>query len=127
MSKVKQHRCPNYIRLTQPRDNTLFGYVVGFPGYSRKSGGMVAAPILGKASMGECPSPLSPRALFPSRCIKAVRACLAEVAPHFSVMSNAAHGAIWMNGEYIIDCARLRGAAAEQPQAQRRSATASCS
>ena len=37
---------------------------------------------------------------LPYDTIKAVRARLAEVAPHFSVI-NSAHGAVWMNGEYM--------------------------
>lgn len=37
---------------------------------------------------------------LPYDSTKAVRARLAEVAPHFAVI-NSAHGAVWMNGEYM--------------------------
>ncbi len=45
------------------------------------------------------PSQVVGKAL-PYDTVKGVRARLAEVAPHFAVINNA-HGAVWMNGEYM--------------------------
>ena len=51
---------------------------------------------------------------LPYDSLKAVRARLAEVAPHFSLVNNV-QGAVWMNGEYMKALQAAPGKTAASP------------